>query len=43
MMKMMMMQVRFTLSVNSDEEVEELIMRLRANPEIEPKSLNMHS
>jgi hypothetical protein len=38
-----LVQVRFTLSVSSDEEVEELIMRLRANPEIEPKALNMQS
>lgn len=36
-----LLQVRFTLSAASDEEMEEIIMQLRANPEIEPTSLNL--
>ena len=35
------MEVRFTLMASSDEEMEELITSLRANPAVDPKTLNM--
>mmetsp|Transcript_56012 Transcript_56012/g.137355 ORF Transcript_56012/g.137355 Transcript_56012/m.137355 type:complete len:122 (-) Transcript_56012:224-589(-) len=37
------MEVRFTLSVASDKEMEDLIMQLRANPDVEPTALNLQS
>mmetsp|Transcript_10873 Transcript_10873/g.21504 ORF Transcript_10873/g.21504 Transcript_10873/m.21504 type:complete len:121 (+) Transcript_10873:191-553(+) len=35
------MEVRFTLSAASDEEMEDLINMLRANPEVQPTALNL--
>uniref|UniRef100_A0A7S0W7Q6 Uncharacterized protein n=1 Tax=Hemiselmis tepida TaxID=464990 RepID=A0A7S0W7Q6_9CRYP len=37
------MEVRFTLSAASDEEMEQLITMLRANPEVEPTTLKLSS
>ena len=33
------MEVRFTMVAGSDDELEQLITELRANPEIDPKKL----
>lgn len=36
------MEVRFTMIAGSDSEMEQLIMELRANPNIDPKALSLH-